>query len=173
MPLRILSWKGAVQIMPFQKWGRKCHFLLRFCTRNWSETYMRGLKSQSYKQMSTWSRKESVGLGIRGYERPGFYSYWGSIFHWFFFCFHVVKPLLPILALSVILAHFEKNSSKRSNIVLLKQWGNQIPGVMWYALARRNAHIYDFFIHFVEYYKTYIEIENSYFLSCKSVALFL
>ena len=27
-----------------------------------------------------WSRlcrKESVGLGIRGYERPGFYSHWG------------------------------------------------------------------------------------------------
>ena len=39
MPLRILSGKGAVQIMPFWKLGGKCHFLLRFCTRNWSETY--------------------------------------------------------------------------------------------------------------------------------------
>ena len=34
MPLQILSGKGAVQIMPFWKLGRKCHFLLRFCTRN-------------------------------------------------------------------------------------------------------------------------------------------
>ena len=34
MPLRILSGKGAVQIMPFWKLGGKCHFLLRFCMRN-------------------------------------------------------------------------------------------------------------------------------------------
>ena len=40
MSLRILSGKGAVQIMPFRKLGGKCHFLLRFCTRNWSETYI-------------------------------------------------------------------------------------------------------------------------------------
>ena len=39
MPLRILSGKGAVQIMPFQKLGGKCHFLLWFCTRKRSETY--------------------------------------------------------------------------------------------------------------------------------------
>ena len=39
MSLRILSGKGEFQIMPFQKLGGKCHFLLRFCTRNWSETY--------------------------------------------------------------------------------------------------------------------------------------
>ena len=39
MPLRILSWKGAVQIMQFRKLGGKCHFLLRFCTRKRSETY--------------------------------------------------------------------------------------------------------------------------------------
>ena len=42
MPLQILSWKGAVQIMPFRKLGRKCHFLLRFCTRKRSETYRSG-----------------------------------------------------------------------------------------------------------------------------------
>ena len=40
MLLRILSGKGAVQIMPFQKLGGKCHFLLRFCTRKRSETYI-------------------------------------------------------------------------------------------------------------------------------------
>ena len=34
MALRILSGKGEVQIMPFRKLSRKCHFLLRFCTRN-------------------------------------------------------------------------------------------------------------------------------------------
>ena len=39
MLLRILSGKGAVQIMPFRKLGEKCHFLLQFCMRNWSETY--------------------------------------------------------------------------------------------------------------------------------------
>ena len=39
MPLRILSGKGAVQIMPFRKLGGKCHFLLRCCTRKRSETY--------------------------------------------------------------------------------------------------------------------------------------
>ena len=40
MPLRILSGKGAVQIMPFRKLAGKCHFLLRFCTRKRSETYI-------------------------------------------------------------------------------------------------------------------------------------
>ena len=39
MALRILSGKGEVQIMPFRKLSGKCHFLLRFCTSNWSETY--------------------------------------------------------------------------------------------------------------------------------------
>ena len=39
MPLRILSGKREVQIMSFRKLSGKCHFLLRFCTRNWSETY--------------------------------------------------------------------------------------------------------------------------------------
>ena len=34
--------------------------------------------------MSSWSRKDSVGLGIRGYERPGFYSHWGVTFCHFF-----------------------------------------------------------------------------------------
>ena len=37
---QILSGKGAVQIMPFRKLGGKCHFLLRFCTRKRSETYL-------------------------------------------------------------------------------------------------------------------------------------
>ena len=40
MLLRILSGKGAVQIIPFRKVGGKCHFLLRFCTRKRSETYV-------------------------------------------------------------------------------------------------------------------------------------
>ena len=40
MPLRILSGKGAVQIMPFWKLGGKCHFLLRFCMRKRSETIL-------------------------------------------------------------------------------------------------------------------------------------
>ena len=34
MVLRILCRKAEVQIMPFQKLSGKCHFLLRFCTRN-------------------------------------------------------------------------------------------------------------------------------------------
>ena len=40
MALWILSGKGEVQIMPFRKLSGKCHFLLRFCTSNWSETYI-------------------------------------------------------------------------------------------------------------------------------------
>ena len=40
MALQILSGKGEVQFMPFQKLSGKCHFLLRFCTSNWSETYI-------------------------------------------------------------------------------------------------------------------------------------
>ena len=40
MVLRILSRKGEVQFMPFWKLSGKCHFLLRFCTSNWSETYI-------------------------------------------------------------------------------------------------------------------------------------
>ena len=37
--------------------------------------YIRVLKSQSCKQMPSLSRKDSVGPGIRGYKRPGFYSH--------------------------------------------------------------------------------------------------
>ena len=40
MPLGILSGKGAVQIMPFWKLGRKFHFFLWFCTCKRSETYI-------------------------------------------------------------------------------------------------------------------------------------
>ena len=40
MALRILSGKGEVQIMPFRKLSGKFHFLLQFCTSNWSETYV-------------------------------------------------------------------------------------------------------------------------------------
>ena len=40
MALQILSGKGEVQIMLFWKLSGKCHFLLRFCTSNWSETYI-------------------------------------------------------------------------------------------------------------------------------------
>ena len=39
MALRILCGKAEVQIMPFRKSSGKCHFLLRFCARNRSETY--------------------------------------------------------------------------------------------------------------------------------------
>ena len=39
MALRILGRKGEIQIMQFWKLSGKCHCLLRFCTRNWSETY--------------------------------------------------------------------------------------------------------------------------------------
>ena len=42
MALRILSGKGEVQFMPFRKLNGKAHFLLWFCTSNWSETYMYG-----------------------------------------------------------------------------------------------------------------------------------
>ena len=36
--------KAPVQFMPLRKLSRKCHFLLRFCTSNWSETYMYSYK---------------------------------------------------------------------------------------------------------------------------------
>ena len=39
MALQILSGEGEVQFMLFWKLSGKCHFLLRFCTSNWSETY--------------------------------------------------------------------------------------------------------------------------------------
>ena len=39
MALWILSGKGEVQFMPFQKLSKKCHFLPWFCKSNWSETY--------------------------------------------------------------------------------------------------------------------------------------
>ena len=32
--------KVPVQFMPLQKFSGKCHFLIRFCTSNWSETYV-------------------------------------------------------------------------------------------------------------------------------------
>ena len=46
--------------------------------------YISSLKCQSYKQMSTQSRKDSVGLGIKGYERPRFYSLGVTFSHWIF-----------------------------------------------------------------------------------------
>ena len=68
--------------------------------------YIRNLKCQSCKQMSSYCRKDSVGLGIRGYDRPWLYSLWGNILSLDFF--HVVKPLMPILALLPILSICEK-----------------------------------------------------------------
>ena len=47
IPLRILSRKGAVQIMPFRKLGGKFRFFLRFCTRKRSKTYVL-LHSKAY-----------------------------------------------------------------------------------------------------------------------------
>ena len=40
LPLHKLSGKAPVQFMPFWKLSGKCHFLVRFCTSNWSETYI-------------------------------------------------------------------------------------------------------------------------------------
>ena len=37
LPLHKLSGKVPVQFMPFRKLSGKCHFLIRFCTSNWSE----------------------------------------------------------------------------------------------------------------------------------------
>ena len=48
MALRILSGKGEVQFMLFWKLSGKCHFLLWFCTSNWSETYMFVLDTVSF-----------------------------------------------------------------------------------------------------------------------------
>ena len=45
---------------------------------------------------------------IRG---PGSILSGGNIFHWIFFCFHVVKPLMPILALLSTLSNYKKNSN--------------------------------------------------------------
>ena len=40
LPLRKSSGKVPGQFMPFRKLSGKCHFLLRFCMSNWSETYV-------------------------------------------------------------------------------------------------------------------------------------
>ena len=48
---RILSGKGEVQIMPFQKISGKCHFFLRFCRRNWSETYVKLGSNSHFKSV--------------------------------------------------------------------------------------------------------------------------
>ena len=61
--------------------------------------YIRILKSQSYKQMSTYSRPDSVGLGIRGSLEAWVLFPLVVTFFTGFFCFHVVKSLMPILAL--------------------------------------------------------------------------
>ena len=55
MALWILGGKGEVQIMPFQKLSGKWHFLLRFCTRNWSETY----KSACYSKTISYNNIKS------------------------------------------------------------------------------------------------------------------
>ena len=59
--------------------------------------YLRSLKSQSYKQMPSWPKNESVGLGIRG---PGVQYSLGVTFCAGIFCFHVVKPLMLIMPTS-------------------------------------------------------------------------
>ena len=61
--------------------------------------YIRILKSQSYKQMSTYSRPDSAGLGIRGSWQARVLFPLVVTFFTGFFCFHVVKSLMPILAL--------------------------------------------------------------------------
>ena len=62
--------------------------------------YIRSLKSQSYEEMSTLSRKDSVGLGIRGYG--------------FFFSFSRSKASDANIGIIAILVHFEKT--------LIVQW---------------------------------------------------
>ena len=59
--------------------------------------YVRSLKSQSYANVNLVQK----GLGS---IPPG-----GNIFHWIFFCFHVVKPPIPILAILPFL-RISKNS---------------------------------------------------------------
>ena len=41
-----------------------------------------------------------IGLGIRGFERPGFYPHGGNILSLVFFNFHVAKTKISILAFS-------------------------------------------------------------------------
>ena len=59
--------------------------------------------------MPSKSRKDSVGLGPEVMSGPGSIPTGGNIFHWIFFCFHIVKPLMPILALFPILFNYEKH----------------------------------------------------------------
>ena len=47
----------------------------------------------------------------------------GNIFHWIFFCFHVVKSLMPILALLPTLFNYKKNSNSRSTAVFRMRLG--------------------------------------------------
>ena len=102
--------------------------------------YIRYLKSQSCKQMSSWCRKNSVGLGIRGYERPGFYSHWGVTFCHFFVShskdehaninIYVENPNAIIS--SVILRAIQTTGSELSiNISDIKLPNSKLRNVLW------------------------------------------
>ena len=55
------------------------------------------------------SSERSVGLGIRG--KSEVIPHWGKHFITGFFCFHIVKPLMPILALLSMLCVYENPDS--------------------------------------------------------------
>ena len=61
LPLRKLSGKVPVQFMPFRKLSRKCPFLIRFCTSNWSETYL-SIKNPKASRALKWALDSSSRL---------------------------------------------------------------------------------------------------------------
>ena len=48
------------------------------------------------------------------------FLYWGNIFYWNFVCFHIVKPLMPILALLPISFKYEKPRITSIYMVVVK-----------------------------------------------------
>ena len=69
-------------------------------------------------------------------QRPGFNP------HWIFFCFHVVKPLMPILALLPILCVCEK-----PNCVTLRIMGREFSEYEIFMAAFGDLLLLNLFLH--------------------------
>ena len=109
--------------------------------------------SQSYKQMS---RKKSVGLA-RG---PGSNAHWVKHVLLAFFCFHIVKPLMPMLGVSKNLYYFYSDHIKLVYIFCLWNWMTSCPLVTFaFHLTKSHAetkmsqgvfHQHNHLIHLIE-----------------------
>ena len=72
----ILSMRSLVSIEQ-QSPRRPCDIPLKSSKSKYQVVYEQKFKDLLKQHMSSKYRKKSVGLGIRGHERPGFYSHWG------------------------------------------------------------------------------------------------